>query len=124
MERPDTWIVTEDDERPARRDGTCFWCGAPIGSRHKTGECTRPHKSVIVDFTIRLPLLVPIVYDKKMIEDWYNDEFDDQWEYEELFELIAAWKEKTGKSLHEIMDAKFVSDANPQEDKDAVDSIG
>lgn len=124
MERKDTWVVKPDDERPARPDGTCFYCGEPIGGRHKAGECTRPHKSVVVDFTIRLPLLVPIVYDKEMIEDWYNDEFGDWWECKELFGLIAAWKEKTGRSLHEIMSAKFVSDANPQEDKDAVDSIG
>jgi hypothetical protein len=35
MEEIET-IVKPEDERPARRDGTCFFCGRPIGAEHET----------------------------------------------------------------------------------------
>jgi hypothetical protein len=40
--------VRPDDERPFRMDGTCFFCCAPIGGQHRTGE----KECVIVGFRV------------------------------------------------------------------------
>lgn len=118
MERKDTWVVKPNDERPARPDGTCFYCGEPIGGRHKS-DCVIPSKSVILDFTIRLPILVPISWDKDRIEFRYNDS---SWCCDNLLDCISAWQEKTGRCLCGAMTTKFISDANSEEDEDAVEA--
>jgi hypothetical protein len=48
MKRPDTWIVKPEDGRPARPDGTCFYCGEPIGGKHKY-DCVIPQKAGLDD---------------------------------------------------------------------------
>ena len=45
--------VKPDDVRPARQDGTCFYCRAPLGSQHEAG-CVIRRKTVVVDITMRL----------------------------------------------------------------------
>lgn len=130
MKRPDTWIVTEDCEKPARRDGTCFWCGAPIGSRHKP-ECCVPKKSVIVDFTVRLPVFVP---DSSEYGDFIEVYFDgDAFGYFELYEMLKNFYEKNEDRMYVYneeddeydykfneISAKFVSDADEIQDEMAV----
>lgn len=116
MKRTDTWIVKPDDVRPARPDGTCFYCGMPIGDRHKD-DCVIPKKSVIVDVTIRLPLLVPDFWDKEQIEFHMNES---SWCCDNFISLIEDWQNKTGRCLCGVTDAKFIRDANYHEDKDAV----
>lgn len=116
MERKDTWIVKPEDERPARPDGTCFYCGEPIGGKHKY-DCVIPQKSVMVDFTIRLPVLVPNSWDKDQIESLYNGS---SWYCDNLLNYISEWKEKSGRCLCDAVEARYVSDADADEDKNAV----
>ena len=116
MERQDTWVVKPDDERPARPDGRCFYCCEPIGGRHKH-DCVIPQKSVMIDFTIRLPILVPASWDKEQIEFCYNES---SWCCDNLLNYISAWQDNTGNCLCGAVTAKYVSDANEDEDKNAV----
>lgn len=116
MERENTWIVKQDDVRPARPDGTCFYCGVPVGGKHKY-DCVIPQKSVIVDFTIRLPVLVPVFWDKEQIDFHYNES---SWCADNLLSLIESWQEQTGCCLCGVMEANYVRGANSAEDEDAV----
>ena len=116
MERKDTWVVKEDDVRPARPDGTCFYCREPLGGRHKD-DCVIPKKSVMVDFSIRLPVLVPVSWDKEQIEFHYNES---SWCCDNLLDMITDWQEKTGRCLCGAVNATFVADANRWEDANAV----
>lgn len=116
MERKDTWVVKPDDERPARPDGTCFYCREPIGGKHKYC-CVIPQKSVMVDFTIRLPVLVPASWDKDQIESLYNES---SWCCDNLLNYISEWQAKSGRCLCGAVDAKYVSDADADEDRNAV----
>lgn len=51
-------VVTEKAQRPARMDGTCFYCAQPIGAEHKPG-CVLVRKQVrlrmIVDYDVSVP---------------------------------------------------------------------
>jgi hypothetical protein len=116
MERKDTWVVKPDDERPARQDGTCFYCGEPIGGKHKS-DCVIPQKSVMLDFTIRLPVLVPVSWDKDQIESLYNES---SWCCDNLLNYISEWQEKSGRCLCGAVEARYISDANAEEDMNAV----
>lgn len=116
MERPNTWTVGPEDERPARPDGTCFYCGEPIGGKHKY-DCVVPQKSVMIDFTIRLPILVPASWDKDQIESSYNES---SWCCDNLLNYISEWQEKSGRCLCGAVAAKYVSDADSDEDKNTV----
>lgn len=116
MERLDTWVVTKDDERPARQDGTCFYCHEPIGGRHKP-DCVIPEKSVLMNFTITLPVIVPVSWDKDMIEHYYNL---GSWCGDNLLSYLERWHEKTGRCLCSILSAQYLRDATKDEDKDAV----
>lgn len=116
MERKNTWVVTKEDVRPARPDGTCFYCGSPVGSRHKN-SCVIPKKSVIIDFTIRLPVLVPVSWDKKDVNFHYNES---SWCADNLLSMIVDWQNKTGRCLCNLLDANYIQDASGAEDEHAV----
>ncbi len=66
------WEVTKDDERPARLDGTCFYCAVPIGGRHKP-DCVIPKKWVKVAVTIEIEMAYPIFQEKDSIEFHLNE---------------------------------------------------
>lgn len=51
--------VRADDERPLRMDGTCFYCRAPMGGQHRTGE----RECVIVGFRVMEAAEVGVPYD-------------------------------------------------------------
>ena len=60
-------IVTQDAVRPARPDGTCFYCRAPLGAEHETG-CVLRRRPVVVRVSFDLVVDVP--------EDWNRDTID------------------------------------------------
>jgi hypothetical protein len=72
MSRKTDWPVTEDDVRPARPDGTCFYCEVPLGGQHDP-ECVCRERQVVIDMTIRLVVEVPEAWDRENIEFKYND---------------------------------------------------
>ena len=61
------FIVTEKAQRPARMDGTCFYCMQPIGAEHKP-DCVLIHKRVKVRATIE--------YETEIPNWWGNKEFE------------------------------------------------
>lgn len=63
-----TWPVVDDDVRPARPDGTCFWCLAPLGQEHERG-CAARRRTVIVEATLR--------WVESVSEDWMNEKIAD-----------------------------------------------
>lgn len=67
------WIVSKEfSERPARPDGTCFYCGAKIGDEHKLG-CVIRCRTVKLSITIRdLVFSVPEDWTPEQIEAHYN----------------------------------------------------
>ena len=50
-------LVTAASERPARPDGTCFYCARPIGTPHQP-DCVLVKKRVLVDVTVRYAIEV------------------------------------------------------------------
>lgn len=72
MNKSESYIVKKSDERPARMDGTCFYCREPIGGIHKEG-CVIRSKSVLMKYTITICRKVPEDWDKKMIEFHDNE---------------------------------------------------
>lgn len=64
--------VDKDDVRPARNDGTCFYCRQEIGQPHEW-ECPIPEKTVRVRAVILYDLEVPRSWDKENVEFFLND---------------------------------------------------
>ena len=62
-----TFIVTEKAQRPAKMDGTCFYCGVKIGGLHKT-DCVLVKKNVKIRLTVEYDVSVPAFWDKDQIE--------------------------------------------------------
>lgn len=65
-------IVVQDDVRPARPDGTCFYCSAALGSEHREG-CVIRTRTVVVDVTFRYVKEVPEDWDVGSIEFQMNE---------------------------------------------------
>lgn len=61
------FTVEPEDERPARSDGTCFYCAEPIGGRHRPG-CIIPDRVARVRITFEIDLAVPECFDDKDVE--------------------------------------------------------
>ncbi|ENZ77978.1 MULTISPECIES: hypothetical protein [Ralstonia] len=61
------FTVTEQAQRPARMDGTCFYCKQPIGSAHRS-DCVLIVKSVRVRLTVEYEVLVPADSTPEMVE--------------------------------------------------------
>jgi len=112
MIKQDTFVVKPDDERPARKDGTCFYCRQPIGEQHKP-DCVIPQKTCVVDFTIRMVTSEPAHWTKKDIENHYNL---GSWCFDNILRDIKTWEDKTGRCLCLASKAEFVRDATEEDE--------
>ena len=83
-------IVKASDERPARRDGTCFYCSQPLGSEHQAG-CVILSRTVVVKFEIEAVVSVPRDWDQSMVEFKYND---GTWCANNLIDDLTNWRER------------------------------
>jgi hypothetical protein len=72
MMHPETHAVKASDERPARRDGACFYCRAPLGGVHWAG-CVIRSRTVVCEFRVTLVRGVPEDWDERMVEFHMND---------------------------------------------------
>jgi len=63
---------TKEDERPARQDGTCFFCGTQIGDVHNS-DCVIRIRTVVVEHKIQWIKEVPEDWDREMIEFDLNE---------------------------------------------------
>lgn len=103
------FTVLPCDERPKRRDGTCFYCHSPIGGEH-TKECVCRSRSVVVRFSVELVIEKPITSKPDEIESQYNE---GTW----CWSNLAAMLERQQTCLCEFGYAKYIREAT-QEDHD------
>lgn len=85
------WEVEPQDERPARPDGTCFYCHSPIGGRHKE-MCVIPSRKVVVRFSIDIEMTEPLAegYD----DDWVKRHYtNSSWCQSNLMDLLKQIEE-------------------------------
>lgn len=87
MDLTETDTVRPEDERPARRDGTCFYCSQPIGGRHNP-DCVIVSKTIVVKATIDLVVSVPRNWTPEHIDFHYNES---SWCADNLFVAIGKW---------------------------------
>lgn len=66
------FVVTAAAQRPARKDGTCFYCSAPIGAEHKA-DCVLVSKTVRVRLLLEYDVHVPAFWDAADVEFHRND---------------------------------------------------
>lgn len=64
-------LVTAKAQRPARIDGTCFYCRQAIGAQHKLG-CVLVRKQVRVRMTVEYDVSVPAHWTSETIESARN----------------------------------------------------
>ncbi len=65
-------LVKDEDVRPARQDGTCFYCRQELGTAHKE-ECVIWTKKVKVRVTVEYEIEVPRKWTKENIEFHRNE---------------------------------------------------
>lgn len=121
MDLPETDVVKPSDERPARPDGTCFYCGQPVGRNHKP-DCVVVSKTVTVRLTLELVIDVPRAWDGDMIEFARNES---SWCKDNLLRDLGAWAsvENRDRCTCGIAEIKFLRDATA-EDHAALPVIG
>ncbi len=68
--RRELWVVGEEAIRPAGLPDRCFYCDAKLGDEHNIGWVMR-ERTVMVEFTIKMPVLVP--------EDWTQENMENHW---------------------------------------------
>jgi hypothetical protein len=66
------WPVVDGDVRPARMDGTCFYCSSPLGGQHREG-CVIRTKTVVVAVTFTYIREVPEDWEPSMTEFHMNE---------------------------------------------------
>ena len=85
MKRKTRWVVEDSDVRPARQDGTCFYCLKPLGEEHEE-DCVIRQRTVVIKATIETAITVAESWDKHMIEfhrgesSWCASNFIDELE--------------------------------------------
>lgn len=106
------YTVTNSDERPARRDGNCFYCHQPIGGVHLP-DCVIVSKSVVVRFSIDLVCEQPASWDRSDTEGRYNE---GSWCADNLLQMLTDLASRGG-CLCDFVKAEYLREAT-QEDHD------
>lgn len=89
MRLPYTHIVKASDERPVRKDGTCFYCNARVGEMHKEG-CVILSRSVVIRVEVDVVVEVPEDWSEDIIDYHYNERCRCQ---STLLSDIGCWAE-------------------------------
>lgn len=113
MNHPETWIVAYDAVRPARPDGTCFYCRQPLGSVHEVG-CVLRKKTVVIEFTGRVIVSVPQDWNGGAVEFQYNDS---SLCLDNLFEAISNALGDEKPCMCNWAEVKFVREATEDDEK-------
>lgn len=111
MIRPETFFVRKEDERPARMDGTCFYCRKKIGTKHKAG-CVIRSRTVVLNFSVIMIEEVPVDWTPKQIEDSYNE---GGWCGTNLVERLENLREKHGCLCNRVS-VDFFKEANEEDE--------
>lgn len=106
------WIVSDYSVRPARPDGTCFYCRAPLGTEHNIG-CVIRSKSVLVDVKIRMVIEVPEDWGPDLIEFARNES---SWCASNIVKDIVAQEEHMG-CMCGITEITYIDEASKQDEE-------
>lgn len=110
-----TTVVRPEDERPARRDGTCFYCQEPIGSLHQK-SCVVPQKTVILEVKIEMPLEVPAFWSEKDIDYFFNESSSCSDNLISDIERVQRTRHlETGKCLCGCIEVDFLREADVED---------
>lgn len=90
MNLRDTDIVEPEDERPARRDGTCFYCAARIGIPHDIG-CVIVSRTVVMKVEIDVVISVPRAWSVEDIEFRHGES---SWCADNMLTDLGEWAER------------------------------
>ena len=98
------FIVTEKAQRPARMDGTCFYCDRKIGEEHKN-DC--------VLIKIKVKVRAVIEYETEMPAHWKKENFefsrnDGTWCGSNVIGEIERYESKSGKCLCHAVHHDFI----------------
>ncbi len=111
------WPVTAGDVRPAKPDGTCFYCGQSIGQQHAE-KCVCRRKTVVVRISVEHVVKVPEDWDQHMIEFNHNESsscFDNRIsELSDLIERLDA--SDAGCSCNLKVQSEFVREATEDDE--------
>lgn len=106
------YIVVKDDERPAREDGTCFYCNAPIGEEHKKG-CVLRQRTIVVEVKVNMVRVVP--------EDWDEDQINYSMNrgslcFTNVLHEINELSERCDDCLCKHAEGKYIREATPEDE--------
>lgn len=94
MDLPQTETVLPQDERPARRDGTCFYCSQPLGTKHNP-NCIIVSKTITVRLTLDVVIEVPRTWGKEQVEFARNE---NSWCVNNMMRELQTWFDDTNNS--------------------------
>ena len=103
--------VIDDDVRPARRDGTCFYCRQPLGHQHNIG-CVVLNKSVVMEFKLRVIIAVLRDWDKDNVEFRYNESTRCA---DNLVDWLAEWGKRHGCVCAPVASCSFKKEATAED---------
>lgn len=102
--------VKPGDVRPARRDGTCFYCRQPVGGEHNP-DCVILDRSVVMRFSFELVVCAPAIMNQSQLEFKYNE---GSWCADNLLRALRQYKAKNG-CLCSAMQAEYVREATAED---------
>lgn len=89
MNLHETDVVRAEDERPARRDGTCFYCRQPLGALHKP-TCVIVSKTVVIRVVTDVVVRCPRDWTPENVNFHYNESSSCG---SNILRYIGAWAE-------------------------------
>lgn len=114
------WPVVADNVRPARQDGTCFYCQAALGSQHRA-DCVIRTKTVVVEVTFRYICKMPESWSSDTIEFHMNDSSSCA---NNLANDIAELAKDEGRCLCGHTTGKFIREATAEDELEEVSVRG
>lgn len=103
-----SFTVGEDAVRPARPDGTCFYCRKPLGELHSDG-CMMRRRSVVMRFSVDLVISAPVDQDGEALNFRYNE---GTWCADNLMAYLDELMQRTNDCLCSHVSAQYIREAN------------
>ena len=107
-----SFIVKDGDVRPARPDGTCFYCRTPLGQEHAEG-CVIRTRTVLVKFEVTMCRQVPEDWDVHMINFHMND---GSWCASNLITILQELDAKKGCLCGRVKE-EFIREATEEDEE-------
>lgn len=114
MKIPASHIVREGDIRPARPDGTCFYCRAALGEAHIIG-CVIRSRTVVIRIELEVVVDVPDDWDSERIDFRYDGS---SYCIDNLLTDLGTWADRDEKRCGcscGVAGAFYVREATPED---------